>query len=90
MDHIGTLFHNLPRPNKSRETRRGTLILGFLARLNPSRIEKGIPSYTYGRLARMLKGIPDARLEVIKGNCDEAERTGFPWSVKFHLELKKQ
>lgn len=80
MESTANLFAHraIPRPSKTRETRKGILITGFLAKLNPSRIAEGYPPYAFGRLARMLKNIPPARLDVIKGACDDAERTGFP------------
>lgn len=94
MEPIKTLFnqtidnrslsnHGLIFDTKNRDTERGEMMKYFLSRLNPSRISSGFPKLNYGRMGKILQGIPTKDLYYLKSVCDMS--TDF--SKRFWWEL---
>jgi hypothetical protein len=60
----------------------------FLDRLNPSRVQAGIPRRTMGRMGKLLEKIPTGDLCALKSRCEDSGRRGFSFSKRFWWEIK--
>lgn len=79
----------LPKPDKKKwGTERGELMRYFLDRLNPSRVQAGIPPLTMGRMGKLLEAIPTKDLYALKSQCEDTERCGYSFSKRFWWEVK--
>lgn len=87
MQPISAHLGNRPAPKKDRTHERGELMRYFLERLNPSRIQSGIPRLTMGRMGKLLEQIPTGDLYALKTKCEDAERRGNSFSKRFWFEL---
>jgi hypothetical protein len=86
MDQIGTLFRELPKPQKY-ASERGELFKYFLEHVNPGRLGK-YPPLTYSRLGRELKGITTQQLYAIKSSMDDGMRRRVPAGAAFWTAVK--
>ena len=68
---------------KDRRTERGELMRYFCSRINPSRLNEGLPEITMSRMGKILEGIPTKDLYYLKSVCDQAPH----FSKKFWWEL---
>ena len=69
---------------KDRRTERGELMRYFCSRINPSRLNEGLPEITMSRMGKILEGIPTKDLYYLKRVCSESKN----FSKKFWWELK--
>lgn len=83
------LFGNVHKPEpKRRRTERGELVDWFLMELNPSRVEKGYPPLSHGRLSFMLSGIPTKDLYALQSKMRDAEKCETSAGIVFWAEVK--
>ena len=68
---------------KDRRTERGELMRYFCSRINPNRLNEGLPEVTMSRMGKILEGIPTKDLYYLKSVCDQAPH----FSKKFWWEL---
>ncbi len=70
MKHIGA---NLKKSiSDVKTTERGELMKYFIERINPGRMQDGLPPLSMGRMGKMLEKIPTKDLYYIKRVCDDA------------------
>ncbi|MBI5003592.1 hypothetical protein HZC00_00650 [Candidatus Kaiserbacteria bacterium] len=68
---------------RDRRTERGELMKYFCDRINPSRMQEGLPKVTMSRMGKLLEKIPTKDLYYLKSVCDKAKN----FSSKFWYEL---
>ncbi len=68
---------------RDRRTERGELMKYFCSRINPSRMQEGLPKVTMSRMGKLLEKIPTKDLYYLKSVCDKAKT----FSAKFWYEL---
>ncbi len=81
MQHIGSNLHRTIQ--KARETERGELMKYFLERINPGRVNDGLPKMTMGHLGKLIEKIPTKDLYYLKRVCNDSAN----FSKKFWWEL---
>ncbi len=81
MDHIGA--HIVRTASKVRQTERGEMMRFFCQKLNPGRVQDGIPKITMGHMGKILEGIPTKDLYYLKRVCSDAKN----FSKRFWWEL---
>lgn len=67
----------------TRETERGELMKYFVDRLNPSRVNDGLPPLSMGRMGKLLQAIPTKDLYYLQRICNDANN----FSKKFWWEI---
>lgn len=89
MDHISAHMNGSVPPKKGRRmpperaTERGEMMRFFMDRLNPSRIQSGLPKLTMPRMGRLLEKIPTKDLYYLKTVCMQSK----DFSKKFWWEI---
>lgn len=81
MQHIGSQLKR--SAVKVRMTERGEMMRYFVKRLNPGRINDGLPTITMARMGKILEKIPTKDLYYLKRVCDDSKN----FSKKFWWEL---
>lgn len=81
MKHIKLELHR--KVERDRRTERGELMKYFCSRINPSRMQEGLPKVTMSRMGKLLEKIPTKDLYYLKSVCDKAKN----FSAKFWYEL---
>lgn len=68
---------------RDRRTERGELMKYFCSRINPNRIQEGLPKVTMSRMGKLFEKIPTKDLYYLKSVCDKSKN----FSAKFWYEL---
>ena len=68
---------------RDRRTERGELMKYFRSRLNPNRLQEGLPAITMSRMGKIIEKIPTKDLYYLRSVCDKAKN----FSAKFWYEL---